>query len=152
MLQCSSSSAGLSGSIKAWEQQKRLFHPSGKGRRWSRSNKPSCISTAREGGKCWKDSGSGECCMASSWTEANRSGAAGSEEQRELLMWGMGEEQEKLVTEAMHSAPAETILMRDSSMPRMARVNSVSFFSLWSLISSIENPGRKPAQEVSEKY
>lgn len=52
MSQCSSSSAGLSGRIKTWEQQKRLFHSSGKGRRCGGSNKPTCISTARDGGKC----------------------------------------------------------------------------------------------------
>lgn len=33
MSQCSSLSAGLSGRIKTWEQQKRLFHPSGKGQK-----------------------------------------------------------------------------------------------------------------------
>lgn len=40
MLQCSSSSAGLSGRIKTWEQQEILFHPSGKGRRWGDKTNP----------------------------------------------------------------------------------------------------------------
>lgn len=37
-------------------------------------------------GKMLKGSGSGECCTANSWAEANRSRVAESEEQGELLM------------------------------------------------------------------
>lgn len=68
----------------------------------------------------------------------------GAEQQKmkngELLMWGISEEQE--VMEAMHSVPAKTILMRDSSMPRMPRANSVSFFSL-----RIPDPAHRKARK-----
>lgn len=72
--QCSSSSAGLSGRIKTWEQQERLFHPSGKSRRWGGSNKPSCISTVSNGGKCGKAVGVGNAAwQAAGWSKQEHS-------------------------------------------------------------------------------
>lgn len=52
---------------------------------------------------------------------------------------GISEEQEELVTEAVHGVPAETISMRDSSMARMPRAN---FFSLW-----IPDPAHRKARK-----
>lgn len=77
--QCSSSSAGLPGRIKT-QEEKRVFHPSGKGQkvRWEQQTQLRLYSQGW--GKMLKGSGNGEC-----WAEAN-SRAAESEEQRQLLM------------------------------------------------------------------
>lgn len=71
----------------------------------------------------------------------------GAEEQRELLMWGISEEQEELEDHGGNAqCTSRDISMRDSSMPRMPRANSVSFFSLW-----IPDPAHRKARK-SEKY
>lgn len=68
-----------------------------------------------------------------------------SEEQRELLMWGISEEQEELNDHAGNAqCTNRDISVRDSSMLRMPRANSVSFFSLW-----IPDPAHRKASKGS---
>lgn len=58
-------------------------------------------------------------------------------------MWGISEEQEELEGHAGNAqCTNRDILMRDSSIPRMPRANSVSFFSLW-----IPDPAHRKARK-----